>query len=75
MSANLSEKIEFVILCVNKFAQRHGLSRREACNYLYQFNGLTFLDDFYPEESTLSEDNVIEDLEQVCTNYGGVPTW
>jgi len=75
MSSNLTDKIEFVTLCVNKFAQRHELSRRAACRYLYQFNGLSFLDQFYPEESTLSEDNVVEDLDQVCRNYGGVPTW
>ena len=75
MSGGLTDKIEFVTLCVNLFAERHALSRRDACRYLYQYNGLAFLDEFYLEESTLSEENVVEDLDQVCRNYGGIPTW
>ena len=72
---NLRDKIEYVALCVNKFAERHGIARNVACNYLHSNNGLRFLDEFYPEESTLPERIVVEDLDEVCRNYGGVPTW
>jgi len=75
MSANVRDKIEYVTLCVNKFAERHGITRAVACDYLYLNNGLHFLDEFYPEESTLSERIVVEDLDDVCRNNGGVPAW
>jgi len=75
MSSKLKDKIEYVTLCVNKFAERHGIARVVACDYLYSNNGLHFLDEFYPEESTLSERIVVEDLDDVCRNNGGVPTW
>ena len=75
MGSNLRDKIEYVALCVNKFAERHGIARNVACNYLHSNNGLHFLDEFYPEESTLSDRIVAEDLDEVCRNYGGVPTW
>ena len=75
MGSNLRDKIEYVTLCVNKFAERHGIARSVACNYLHSNNGLHFLDEFYPEESTLSDRIVVEDLDEVCRNYGGVPTW
>ena len=75
MGNRLSDKIEYVTLCVNKFAERHGIAHRTACAYLHAYNGLNFLDEFYPEESTQSDRIVVEDLDIVCKNYGGVPTW
>lgn len=75
MGINLRDKIEYVALCIDKFAAHHGIARSRACDYLHSNDGLHFLDEFYPEESTLSDRIMIEDLDKVCRNYGGVPTW
>jgi len=75
MGSNLRDKIEYVALCIDKFAAHHGIARSRACDYLHSYDGLHFLDEFYPEESTQSDRIMIEDLDEVCRNYGGIPTW
>lgn len=37
------EKINYMVVCVNEFAQRHNLSSKESFQYLYKFNGIKFL--------------------------------
>ena len=75
MGSNLRDKIEYVALCIDKFAAHHGIARSRACECLHSNDGLHFLDEFYTEESTQSDRIMIEDLDEVCRNYGGVPTW
>ena len=71
MSRGLRDKIEYAMLCINKFAKAKELTAQQACSYLYDFKGLQFLDSAYPVESTLSSRIVVEDLHSVCQRNGG----
>ena len=71
MSRSLRDKIEYAMLCINKFAKAKELTAQHACSYLYDFKGLQFLDTAYPVESTLSSRIVVEDLHSVCQRNGG----
>ena len=72
MSRGLRDKIEYTMLCINKFAKAKELTAQQACSYLYDFKGLHFLDTAYPVESTLSSRIVVEDLHSVCKRNGGL---
>ena len=71
MSRSLRDKIEYAMLCINKFAKAKELTPQQACSYLYDFKGLQFLDTAYPVESALSSRIVVEDLHSVCQRNGG----
>lgn len=64
--------LDYIVVCVNEFASRHGLLRQEAYQYLRQHNGIQFLRDFYDVEHTLSFDEAVEDLTTVCHRNGGM---
>lgn len=60
--------IDYVILCVNEYAKAHGLAAQDSYAYLDKNKGIDFLLDFYPQESTLSLQVALEDMETVCDN-------
>jgi hypothetical protein len=43
----------------------------QAYAYLRKFSGIDFLLNCYEAEHTLSIDDAVTDLQQVCTNNGG----
>ena len=63
--------IDYVIAAIIEFGRRHGLTIREASNYLNRFKGLDFLEEFYDVEHTLSFNDCVDDLTVVCRNNGG----
>ena len=71
MSGKLRDRIEYSMLCVDKFAHATGLSVPQACSYLYFHKGLDFLDKCYEVESTFSPRIIVEDLRAVCHRNGG----
>lgn len=75
MSRSVRDKIEFMLLCVSKFAKAGNLSTQGACEYLHNFKGLEFLDTHYAVESTYSSRIVMEDLASVCQQNGGAIRW
>lgn len=64
-------QIEYLIVCIGAFAKRYHLSLSQAYAYLKRFTGIDFLIDCYDIEHTLSIENAVEDLQQLCFNYGG----
>ena len=64
-------RINYYVLCISAFAGEKNISRCDAFNYLNTFKGIDFLIDCYDAEHTLSLDNAVEDLTQVCKNHGG----
>ena len=44
--------IDYVMAAIIEFGRRHGLTIREASNYLNRFKGLDFLEEFYDVEHT-----------------------
>ena len=58
--------IDYMVVCVNDYADRHGLSRMASFDYLLRNKGLDFLEDCYDAEHTLSLDETIDDLDAIC---------
>lgn len=63
--------IDYVMTAIIEFAKRHGLTIREASNYLNRFKGINFLTEFYDVEHTLSFNDCVDDLTVICQNNGG----
>ena len=66
--------IDYMVVCVNDYADRHGLTRTGAFDYLLRNKGLDFLEDCYEAEHTLSLDDALDDLDAVCKRNEGVST-
>ena len=64
-------RIYYYVLCVGAFAEQKKISPAEAFNYLNAYKGIDFLIDCYDAEHTLSLNDAVEDLGQVCRNNGG----
>lgn len=71
MSELTKKTIDYTVACVNEFAHRKQISSRSAFFYLYQYQGLKFLEEFYEVEHTLSIEDALDDLETVCRRNGG----
>ena len=63
--------INYMVVCVNDYADRHGLAYAEAFDYLLRNKGLDFLEDCYDAEHTLSLDTALDDLDAVCKRNEG----
>lgn len=63
--------IGYIIANIGAFATTHGMSVREASNYLNRYKGLDFLAEHFEAEHLLSLQDSIQDLTQVCFNNGG----
>lgn len=66
MSRTMRNMINYLVVCVNDYADRHGLARSVSFDYLRRNKGLAFLEDCYEAEHTLSLDDALEDLDAVC---------
>lgn len=64
--------IEYVMVCIDAFAEDTGINIQEAYYYLKEFGGIKFLFEFYDIEHTLSIENAVEDLKLLCVNNGGI---
>ena len=58
--------IDYMVVCVNDYAESHGLSLVDAFNYLSRNKGLNFLEECYDAEHTLSLDEALDDLAAIC---------
>lgn len=67
----VKEIVDYVMAAIMEFGRRHGLTVREACNYLVRFKGIDFLSEFYDVEHTLSFNDCVEDLTLICGKNGG----
>jgi transcriptional regulator with XRE-family HTH domain len=63
--------IGYIVANIGAFATTHGMSVREASNYLNRYKGLDFLAEHFEAEHLLSLQDSIQDLTQVCFNNGG----
>ena len=64
--------IDYMVVCVNDYAERHGISFVESFDYLSKNKGLDFLEECYDAEHTLSLETALDDLEAVCKRNEGV---
>lgn len=68
---DLFNKIEYVVCCVGAFASRFNLTNTQAYAYLRRFSGIDFLLDCYAVEHTLSIEDAVDDLINICLKNGG----
>ncbi|MBP3709964.1 MAG: DUF3791 domain-containing protein [Treponema sp.] len=64
-------KISYTVACVSSFARAHNLSKKDAFSYLYTNKAITFLKEHYEAEHTLSLDDAVEDMAEICRQNGG----
>lgn len=64
-------KLPYMICVIRNFAERAGLTMKQAFNYLKRYEGISFLDECYPAEHTLSIENAVDDLLTICQRNGG----
>ncbi len=69
MGNELRNKIDYMVVCVNDYATRHGLSNVDSFDYLLRNKGLDFLEECYDVEHTLPLDTALEDLDAVCKRH------
>ena len=71
MDKKKNNQIEYLVTCIGAFAEDTGIHIQEAYCYLKKFAGIDFLFEFYDIEHTLSIENAVDDLKQLCRNNGG----
>ncbi|WP_090088939.1 DUF3791 domain-containing protein [Clostridium uliginosum] len=63
--------IDYMVVCVNEFAEKFHVNYKQSFNYLNKHNAIKFLLENYEIEHTLSIDDAIEDLVIIARKNGG----
>lgn len=71
MSREKQKIIDYMVVCINEFAERFNLNYREAFNYLKSHKALQFLRENYEIEHTLGIEDAVDDLYRIAQNNGG----
>lgn len=72
MSDLLQDKIDYLVVCVNDFADAHGMSYVQGYDYLKCHSGIDYIVNNYDIEHTYPIEDTIANLVQVCSRNGGV---
>lgn len=65
-------QIPFINACIRAFARRMELPVKVVFQYLYRFEGVSFLVDFYPTLHLQSVEDTVDDLIVTCKKNGGM---
>ena len=71
MSKQEIKILNYIIICIDEFAKQKEIKRKDAYNYLKKYKGLDFLNECYEAEHTVSLNDAIEDLTEICKRNGG----
>jgi len=71
MSKEEQNKIDYMVVCVNEFADRFRMKYKDAFNYLRKYNAIRFLNENYEIEHILSIEDAIDDIIIIAKNSGG----
>ena len=71
MSEQTRKQVNYMVSCIHEFARRKKISQQDAYLFLQQYQGISFLNEFYDVEHTLSMNDAMDDLETVCRKNGG----
>ena len=71
MDIHLKDKIEYIVIFVQEFANRHSLTMRQAYQYLRRFKGVDFINRYYNAAHTQSFRDIVEDVTDYCHRQGG----
>jgi hypothetical protein len=64
-------EIDYIAFMVNEFALQHKLSMKESYNYLNNYGGVEFLDEFYDVEHCENPLITLQTLQKICNMEGG----
>lgn len=71
MSREEQKIVDYMVVCVNEFADRCSVNYKQAFNYLNKYKSINFLLENYEIEHTLSIDDAIEDMAIIARKNGG----
>lgn len=72
MSNNsVRDKIDYIVMLIDKFAKFHNMAQNEACHYLTLYKGLDLCDSHYGIMHTLPLNDNLNDLLTYCRRNGG----
>ena len=71
MAYSMQDKMEWTLFFIAEFAKKHGLSMKQAFNYLSRFKGIDFLDRQYGYVHTQSFTSMVNDMTDYCHRKGG----
>ena len=71
MPINIVKQLEYLMVFVKMFADRLGISEKQAFNYLDVHKGFSFVREHYDVIHTLDFDYAIDDVLEVCQMTGG----
>lgn len=71
MEYNIKDKIEWTVVFLSEFGKRHGLTLKQAFNYLLRYKGMDFVERHYDYLHTQSFASVIDDMTEYCGKMGG----
>lgn len=64
-------KIPYINAVIRAFAKHFNLDAQSAFHYLWNFNGIKFLVEYYDVEHLQSIDDAVDDLMALCQKNGG----
>lgn len=67
----MKEKVEYTVVCISEFARKFKLTLQQAYQYLKQYQGISYLDEFYDVEHLFSIEDAVDDLAAICRKHGG----
>ena len=73
MSREERNRLNYTIALIAEFAGRFGIGEKQA--HLSRFNGLSHLTTYYDIIHTLSFDDAVDAMIQVCEHNGGKLKW
>lgn len=71
MDNELKDKLEWTVIFVYEFGRRHGLTTKQAFDYLHRHGGIDFVDECYGIAHTLSFDDMVDSATEFCQRRGG----
>lgn len=71
MKYDIRDILEYIVVLVNEFAKRFGLTDREAYNYIRHHKGVTFIEKNFGIMHTLDFADAVDSVATYCRRYGG----
>ena len=70
-----SKVINYIVVIVSEFATSVNMNLKDAFNYLKKYKGLEHLVECYEIEHTLSIDDTLDCIKEICERNGGILAW
>ena len=71
MEYDIKDKIEWTVVFLVEFGKRHGLTLKQAFNYLLRYKGINFVERHYDYLHTQSFASVVDDMTEYYGKMGG----